>query len=463
MFYKMMNKNSFGITTFCLFIILVMSLSTDAYARKKDDTKATGAIDAKTFEILTKAQELTQADQYNEALQTLDSIKNSDKLNSYAKSQMWNFYAYIYASQDKYQDAIGAYKKILAEPDAPDGLKLTAKYTMAQLYFQIEDYNSVISFMEEWLRENPKPTATAYIMLCQAYYQNKTYDPALKNLNKAIDIEKGEGKKVDENWLRLKAAIYFEKNDTENTLKTYEELLSLYPKTTYLKQIAGLHGELGHDKKRLTTYDALYMNGSLQSESEVLNLAYMYLGQEIPYKAGRIIEAGMDKDLIKKSPKNMETLANAWAQANEHKRAIPTLEKAASLSDKGLLYARLAGVHFDAGDFSKAVEAAKKADEKGGLKRADNNLMLMGMASFNIKKYEDALQSFRRAKAFKESFADARKWETYTLSELERIRALEESQFELAEKTKETLEADESNADAIGKSMLKDVEKVKEE
>jgi tetratricopeptide (TPR) repeat protein len=460
MFSRIMNTFSVALAIVSL---MVMFVSTDVYARKKDETKATGAIDAKTFEILTKAQELTESDQYNEALRTLDSIKGSDKLNSYAKSQMWNFYAYIYASQDKYQDAIGAYKKILGEPDAPEGLKLTAKYTMAQLYFQIEDYNSVISLMEEWLREIPKPTATAHIILAQCYFQNKNYDPALKNLINAMAIEQAEGKKINENWLRLKAAIYFDKKDTENTLKTYQELLQHYPKTVYMRQIAGLHGELGQDRKRLTTYDALYINGALQTESEVLNLAYMYLGQEIPYKAGKIIEDGMNKDLIKKDPKNMETLANAWAQANEHKKAIPTLEKAASLSDKGLLYARLAGVHFDAGDFAKAVEAAKKADEKGGLKRADNNLMLMGMANFNIKNYEDALQSFRRAKKSKDSFADARKWEAYTLSELERIRALEESEFTLAEKTKETLEADESNVDALGKSMLEDVEEMKEE
>ena len=457
---------SFRFTVVFLFITIVMLISTDVYARKKDETKATGAIDAKTFEVLTKAQELTEADQYDEAVRTLDTIKNSDKLNSYAKSQMWNFYAYIYASQDKYKEAIGAYKKILIEPDAPDGLKLTAKYTMAQLYFQIEDYKSVISFMEEWIREIPKPTATAHIMLAQAYYQEKSYDNSLKNLDKAMDIERAEGKKINENWLRLKVAIYFGKKDTKNTLKTYEELMYHYPKVAYLRQIAGLYGELGHDRKRLSTYDALYLHGALEKEPEVLNLAYMYLGQEIPYKAGKIIETGMKRRLIKESPKNVETLANAWAQASEHKKAIPTLEKAASLSDKGLLYARLAGVHFDAGDFSKAVAASKKADEKGGLKRKDNNLMLMGMASFNIKDYEDALQAFRRAKKSKKSFTDARKWEIYTLSELERIRALEESKFSLAEKTKETLESDESNVDAIGQSfqrMLKDDVEIKNE
>ncbi|MEE9160506.1 MAG: hypothetical protein V3V73_01840, partial [Gammaproteobacteria bacterium] len=310
-------NNCFRQLVTVLLLIVVVQLSTDATAggysnrknvRGKDETKATGAIDAKTFEILTKAQELTENNQYDEAVRTLDTIKNSDKLNSYAKSQMWNFYAFIYASQDKYRSAIDAYKHILKEPDAPDGLKLTAKYTMAQLYFQIEDYQSVISFMEEWLREIPKPTATAHIMLAHAHYQIKSFSPALKNLDKAIAIETAEGKKVKENWLRMKAAIYFEKKDTKNTLKTYEELLRHYPKIIYLRQIAGLHGELDHDRKRLTTYDALYLYGALEKEPEVLNLAYMYLGQEIPYKAGKIVEAGMNQGLIKENQKNVETL-----------------------------------------------------------------------------------------------------------------------------------------------------------
>ena len=78
----------------------------------------------------------------------------------------------------------------------------------------------------------------------------------------------------------------------------------------------------------------------------------------------------------------------------------------------------------------------------------------MGMALFNIKDFEGALQGFRQAKKSKKSFSDARKWERYTLSELERLRALEESKFILAKKTKETLESDESNVDAIGEKMM---------
>ncbi len=437
----------------CLLPAMPFSVG-EALAKKSNQAKASGAIDAKTFDVLMAVQELAEKEQYAPAIKRLNAIKHSDRLSSYAKSQMWNFYAFIYANQEKYPEAIGAYRKLLKETDAPEGLKQTAKYTLAQLYFQIEDYPSVIRFMEQWLREFDKPTATAHILLAQAYYESDKYDPALKNLVKAIKIEKSGGKPIRESWLRMKAAIHFEKRDIRNTLKTYEELLQHFPKLGYMKQIAALHGELGNERKRLTTYDAIYIKNGLSRESDVLNLAYMYLGQEVPYKAGRIIETGMRKKVIKASAKNTETLANTWAQANEHKKAIPALERAAKKSDKGVLYFRLAGVYFDAGEFEKAAEAARKANKKGGLKYRDGNQMLMGMAYFNIKEYEQALQAFRQAKRSKKSFADARKWEKYTLSELSRMRALQEGEIQLAERTQKVLAADANNIDALGGNIL---------
>lgn len=444
----------FSYISMLLSIALLIVLSTTAEA-KKSESSTSGAIDAKTFEILTKAQELTEQEQYDEALEVLDTIKESGKLNGYTKSQMWNFYAYIYANQERYKDAIDAYQQIIAEPDAPDGLKLTAKYTLAQLYFQLEDYIAVIELMEEWLKTAVKPTSTAHIILVQCYYQTEQYELALKNIEHAIALEQAAGKPLKENWLQLKAAIYFAQDDTKNMLATYLELFHAFPKPNYLKQIAGLYGELENDVKRLATYDALYTRGGLTQESEILNLAYMYLGQGIPYKAGTIIEQHIQRGVIKDTPKNAEMLANAWAQANEHRKAIPALENAAQKSGKGILYARLAGVHFDNGDFKSAAEAAKLAEQKGGLKRADNNHILMGMALFNIKDFSAALQSFRQAKGSKKTFSAARKWEKYTLAEIKRIAALKASEFKLAQQTATTLEAGENNLEAIGRNMLK--------
>jgi len=158
---------------------------------------------------------------------------------------------------------------------------------------------------------------------------------------------------------------------------------------------------------------------------------------------------------IEANAKNVETLANAWAQANEHREAIPALQNAARLSDKGLLYARLAGVYFDAGEFENAASAARKASAKGGLKRDDNNQMLLGMALFNLHDLKGALQAFRQAKRSKKVFTDARKWEDYTLDEIARLRSIEQSKFQLAKETERTLKAKENNVKAMGEKILR--------
>ena len=422
--------------------ILLLALPLAAMAQQ-------GAIDARTFDQLTKAQDHAEAGDFARAISTLDTLKGSDKLNSYAKSQMWNVYAYIYASDGQYKKAIGAYRQVLAQKDATEGLKRNAKYTIAQMYFQIEDYESCIRFMNSWLKEIDKPTPTAHIMLAQAHYQTRDYDKALQHVNTAIDLERAQGRPVQESWLRLKAALHFGKQDYAETAKVYEALIAQYPKLSYMRQLAGIYSELGENKKRLAVYDAMYEYGGLDKESELLNLAYMYLGQDVPYKAGKIIETDMQQGVIEDNLKNIKTLANAWAAANEHSKAVPALERAARQSDDGLLYARLAGVHFNAGDFAEAIEAARLADQKGGLKNPANNLMLMGMAQFNSRDFEGALQSFRRAKQDKRLFASANKWERYTRAELERIRALEQAQRALEQRTRDALNADENNRDAI--------------
>jgi len=430
-----------------IFLITCFIFSTFVNAARDEKQKATGAIDAKTFEKLMAAQELTEAGNHTEAIAVLDVLKNRGKVSGYGKSQMWNFYAFIYASKEDYSNAINAYKEVIAVEETPEALALQAKYTIGQLYFHLENYKLCIQYINEWLKEVPKATPTGHIMLAQAYYQLENYDLALVNVDKAVDLEVAAGRVVKENWLRLKSALYYDKGDYENTAKTYELLVKLYPKTNYLKQLAGMYGELGKDIRRLTVYDSIYINGEMAKGGDILNLAYMFLGQDVPYKAAKIIEKGMNEGKIEKSKKNIETLGNAWAQANQHDKAIPVLEQAAKLAEDGKLYARLAGVYFDAGDYAKSAKAAKSASEKGGLKQAGNNFLLMGMSYSNLKQHESALQAFRQAKETKSILRDARAWEKHTLREIKLIEDLKKSQFELDEKTRKTLESKENNKD----------------
>jgi tetratricopeptide (TPR) repeat protein len=439
-----MNKKTKRQNIILVIICLIMA-SFNAVSARDEKPKAAGAIDAKTFEKLMEAQALTEAGNHADALAVLDVLKNRGKVSGYGRAQMWNFYAFIYASKEDYVNAIRAYTEVIKIEETPEALVLQAKYTIAQLNFQLEKYDLCIKYMNEWVSAIAKPTPTAHIMLAQAHYQLKDYDSALTNVDKAVSLETSAGRKVKENWLRLKSALYYDKGDYKNTASTYELLVSLYPKTNYLKQLAGMYGELGKNSRRLAVYDSIYLQGELKKNSDVLNLAYMFLSEDVPYKAAKIIEKGMNDGIIKKDQKNIETLGNAWAQANQHDKAIPVLEQAAKSSDKGVLFARLAGVYFDAGDYNKSANAAKSAAEKGGLKNPGNNYLLLGMSYSNLKQHHNALQAFRSAKKTKKILKDARAWEKHTLKEIKLIEDLEKSQFELEEKTRKTLESKENN------------------
>jgi len=290
-----------------LFIISCFIFSTFVNAARNEKQKATGAIDAKTFEKLMEAQELTEADKHTEALAVLDALKAKGKISGYGKSQMWNFYAFIYASKEDFNNAIDAYKEVIAIEETPAALALQAKYTIGQLYFHQEKFDLCIQYINEWLNEVEKATPTGHIMLAQAYYQLEKYDLALTNVDKAVELEVAAGRKVKENWLRLKSALYYDKGDYKKTAETYELLIKLYPKTNYLKQLAGMYGELGEEMRRLTVFDSIYLNGEMKKSGDILNLAYMFLGQEVPYKAAKIIEKGMNDGIIEKSQKNIET------------------------------------------------------------------------------------------------------------------------------------------------------------
>ena len=73
----------------------------------------------------------------------------------------------------------------------------------------------------------------------------------------------------------------------------------------------------------------------------------MFLGAEVPYKAAKIIEKKAWMTVLSENTEEYQTLGNTWAQANQHDKAIPVLEKATKIVRKRKIVCS-AGVYFDA-------------------------------------------------------------------------------------------------------------------
>jgi hypothetical protein len=393
--------------------------------KEEQETRRTQAMSQPVYEKLTAAQQLLEANKFSEAIGQLNSLLGGrNKLTPYEVANVQNLLAFAYYSQENYGKALEAYRQVLAQPDLPEAMATSTKYTIAQLYFVQEQWQQGINMLQEWAKTQKSLSADVYVLFGQGYYSLKDYNRALQNMERAVAMYREQGKKPKEQWLQLLRYLYFEKGQPAKAVSVLEELVSLYPKHEYWIQLSQMYGEIKQDKKQLAALDAVYVDGGLNRESELVTLAYLYLARDVPYKAAKVLDRGIKEKKIEPTARNLELLGNAWRAAQELKASIPVMEQAAAKSDKGELYATLANIYLDSEENEKAISAARAALSKGGLRRVDNAYMVMGMAHFNLKQYDAARNAFNQAAKDKRSIGYAKQWLDYIDKELERQASL---------------------------------------
>jgi tetratricopeptide (TPR) repeat protein len=395
----------------------------------EQETRKTPALRNKVYEKLAEAQAAAEAKDLATAAKILDDMlagRRDNELNSYELANVYNLYAFIHYSQEDYTAALQSYENVVKQPDIPLAMEINTRFTIAQLYFVQERWQDGINALMKWFDMTETPNTMAYVLLSQGYYQLKDYDKALENIEIAINDFNDKGKVPKEQWYNLARFLYAEKNMTKEATETLRNLIAYYPKKQYWVQLSYMYSEQNNEAYQLATMDTAYSQNLLDKDGEYRNMASLFLNAEVPYKAAMVLEKGFEAEIVQDNAKNWELMAGALRQAQEVKDAIPAMEKAASLSDDGDLYARLGNIYLDADQNEKAIEAINKGLQRGGVKRPDNANLVLGMAYFNTKQYEKARDAFRVAGRDERSKKYATQWIAYMNSELERQKKLED-------------------------------------
>jgi tetratricopeptide (TPR) repeat protein len=195
----------------------------------------------------------------------------------------------------------------------------------------------------------------------------------------------------------LQRVIYYEKDDLKKVTSILKKLVTHYPKWMYWKNLGGMYGSQEQDMNQLVSYEIVYLNDELTTESEVMSMAYMYLGADVPYRAANIIDKGMRDNIVDKNAKYLDLLGTAWLQAKHLPEALKAFESASKLADSGEIQYRIASIYLDLGQDKKAYKASVKAANKGGIKNPAANYSKMGSALINLHCYKDAVKAFNKS------------------------------------------------------------------
>lgn len=386
-----------------------------------------------------------------EARRILTELLNTrDELKSYDRSVMWNYWGYIYFSDEDYDQAMYAYEQLLKEPEATIPLRTSSLLTLAQLNLVKENWDKGIRLILQWMEEVETITAQSYYLLASAYFQKEDYVRARSSMEEAIRLAEVEGYRPRENWYVLLAACFNELKDRkiiseayslEQQLGIYEILVNYYPKKLYFLQLGGTYQQMDREEDYMITLKAAFDKDLLDKEGEYLALAQLLLISKNPYWAAQVLVAGQNKKtiivnketnkeelvpVIKDTEKNLKLLADSWRMAQEIDKAIPVLEKAAKMSKDGDTYILLGNLYLFEDRIEESIKAIEAGLKKPKVKSRSQAQLVLGQAHFEIENFEEAKKQFRAAARDKDKRIKktANSWIKYAENEEVRVKNL---------------------------------------
>ena len=377
-------------------------------------------------------------------------LNNRSELKSYDRSVVWNYWGYIYFSNEEYDQAMYAYEQLLKEPEATIPLRTSSLLTLAQLNLVKENWDKGIRLILQWMDEVETVTAQSHYLLASAYFQKEDYVRSRSSMEEAIRLAEEEGYRPRENWYVLLAACFNELKDRkiisaayslEQQLGIYEILVNYYPKKIYFLQLGGTYQQMDREEDYMITLKAAFDKDLLDKEGEYLALAQLLLISKNPYWAAQVLVAGQNKKalvenketkkeelvpVVKDTEKNLKLLADSWRMAQEIDKAIPVLEKAAKMSKDGDTYILLGNLYLFEDRIEDSIRAIEAGLKKPKVKSRSQAQLVLGQAHFEIENFEEAKKQFRAAARDKDKRIKktANSWIKYAENEEVRVKNL---------------------------------------
>ncbi|OQK16443.1 hypothetical protein AU255_00605 [Methyloprofundus sedimenti] len=386
---------------FAVLVVVIMTFPQTVNAEKKKNY----SVSPGTYKVLTTSRKLSDESRYSEAINILKKQLPTILQNQYETALIHQHLAYIYLEQKNYSKAVAELEATLKGSDTlpPDSIQ-SLRYNLAQVFMQTEQYGKALPIINQWFKQEKKPTADAYYLKGLAYYKLNQFSSAVAPLKKAIALS------PHEDWSVLLLSIHLEQKHYRKAAVVLNHLLDLYPgKKKYWLHLTDVYLMLKDYAKALATLKLAYTSVSLE-EKDILRLAQLYLHNAIPLTAAEVLSTNMQNKNIKSNAANLELLANSWAMAREHKKELKYLQQAATMKDDGRLYKRCGQILLQMERWNEAIVMLKKGLAKGDIKQPQQSYLLIGIAAYNANNFKTATWAFTQAGKYKKTKKTAENW-----------------------------------------------------
>lgn len=388
-----------------------------------------GKVGVKVGKPLQEAQTAAQAKQWETALSKIREADAVADKTPFEQFKINEFSGYVYISQKKYGEAAAVYEKLLNSGFVPAEQSDQYVKQIAQMYMQVKNNAKASEYLQRWLKAHPGD-ADMTAILGQLQYQQGQLKGAMDTFSGLVSSAERAGRAPKEDWLKLMYGISYKMADgpgsggmggddrgrglDKTTLNIIEKLVRYYPSPTYWQALlSGLKQQQGSDAFKFQL-DRLSMSvGALKTADEYSTMAQMANNLGYPGEALTVLESGYAKGLLGVGPgkEREERLRAAFKKAADtDKASLPAMEKKASAAATGQDDATLGEVYLGYGQYPQAIAALERGIKKGGLKKADQAQIALGIAYLRSNQADKARAAFKAVPAESELGRMASLW-----------------------------------------------------
>lgn len=360
----------------------------------------------RTYRKLADVQKLIDKGSFDKALKKLNRVAKSVAGKNYENAVVQQTYGYLYTETDKMDLALEAYENSIKHDVLPVAVQQSVRLTLVSLYIQEEQWVSARGHMEKWLSVEKSPNPKILVLAAYIYLSENNHTQAIKLLNRAIN----SSAEAEESWFQLLVGELLTIEDYVQAAKVLGKVVERYPENKqYWQQLANTYYLLDKADQALAVMMVSYQKGFINSETELVKLAQMYLYQELPFQAASLLDVEITKGKLAENAANLTLLYQAYLAAREYTLADKVMGRLLPVSEDIDLVYEAALIKLELENWSQVIGLLKDLKLDGFPKKGEV-LLLLGIAYYESGDYENARFQFDQARQLESSRKRAGQW-----------------------------------------------------
>ncbi len=335
---------------------------------------------------LQAANELIKSQKFKEALAKVreaDAVPNKNANESFMVERMRIAAASGAGDADT---AAKSYETLKASGKLSPAEQLRMLESLTVAYYRAKDYAKAVNWGKRYLADGGS-NGQIRTLLIQSQYLSGDYAGATKELVVELHADEKAGRVPPEDRLKLLLNAAQRVNDNGSYVMAMERLVTHYPKKEYWADLLGRVQRKPNfsDRLALDTYRLMLASGSMRNANDYMEMAQLAVQAGLPAEGKQVVEKGFAAGVLGKgtpteADRHRRLNDLVVKRAEEDRQSLVKRQAEAATAKGG---ADLVDVGFGQvflGEPKKGIALMEQGIAKGGLKRADDARLHLGIA-----------------------------------------------------------------------------------